>query len=120
LEILYSRHSVITKVRSRDEEGKGNNKRKHKEGWSKKLASDKEEDTTKGKIGKVQRSDWDGRQEILNDRYKININERYRGVKGKDDNNEEQRIELRKDSQSYEVEKIIKGTIGKVPIGGFR
>ena len=33
LGILDSRHSVITRVRSRDEEGKGNNKRKHKEGW---------------------------------------------------------------------------------------
>jgi hypothetical protein len=42
-----------------------------------------------GKISKVQRSDWDGGQEILNDRYKIDINVRYRGVKGKDDDNGE-------------------------------
>jgi hypothetical protein len=29
LEILENRHSVITKVRFRDEKGKGNNKQKH-------------------------------------------------------------------------------------------
>jgi hypothetical protein len=57
LEILDNRHNVITKVRSRDGKGKGNNKQKHNKGWSKKLASDKEEDTTKGKVGKIQCSD---------------------------------------------------------------
>jgi hypothetical protein len=65
LEILDNRHNVITKVRSRDGKGKGNNKQKHNKGWSKKLASDKEEDTTKGKVGKIQCSDWDGKEGIL-------------------------------------------------------
>jgi hypothetical protein len=55
LEVLYNRHSVITKVRSRDEKGKDHSKQKHNQGWSleKKLTSGKEEDT-KEKIGKVQ------------------------------------------------------------------
>jgi hypothetical protein len=49
LEILENGHSVITKVRSRDEKGKCNTQPKHNKGWSLKLASDKEEDMTKGK-----------------------------------------------------------------------
>jgi hypothetical protein len=40
------------------------------------------------KKGKIQLLDWDGREEILKGMYKININVRYRGVKGKDDNDE--------------------------------
>jgi hypothetical protein len=48
LEILENGHSVITKARSRDEKGKGNTHPEHnKDGV--KLASDKEEDMTKGK-----------------------------------------------------------------------
>jgi hypothetical protein len=39
-------------------------------------------------IGKIQLSDWDGREEILKGIYKISIKVRYRGDKGKDDNNE--------------------------------
>ena len=54
----------------------------------KKLAGDKEEDTTKGKIGTVQCSDWDGKEDILTSQYKINIKVRYRGDKGKGDNDE--------------------------------
>jgi hypothetical protein len=54
LEILENGHSVITEVRSRGEKGKGNNKQKQNKGWSLKLVSDKEEDTTKGKVGKIQ------------------------------------------------------------------
>jgi hypothetical protein len=57
LEILENGHSVITKVRSRDEKGKGHTQPEHNKGWSQKLASDKEGDTTKGKIDKVQHSD---------------------------------------------------------------
>jgi hypothetical protein len=53
LKILDNGHCVTTKVRSRDEKDKDNNKQKHNKGWSYKLASEKEEDTTKGKIGKV-------------------------------------------------------------------
>jgi hypothetical protein len=34
LDILENGHSVITKVRSRDEKGKGNNKQKHNKGWN--------------------------------------------------------------------------------------
>jgi hypothetical protein len=49
LEILDNRYNVITKVWSRDEKGKGNTKQKHNKGWSWKLASDQEEDTTKRK-----------------------------------------------------------------------
>jgi hypothetical protein len=51
--------------------------------------------------------------------YKINIKVRYRGDKDKGDNDENHnpRIELRQDSQSDEVEKIIKGKISKVPSG---
>jgi hypothetical protein len=33
-EILKSRHKMSIKVRSRDDEGKGNNKQKHDKGWS--------------------------------------------------------------------------------------
>jgi hypothetical protein len=51
-------------------------------------ASGKEEDTTKGQIGKVQLSEWDGRGAILKGKYEINIHVRCRGVKSKDDNNE--------------------------------
>jgi hypothetical protein len=34
LEILENVHSVITKVRSRDEKGKGNTQPEHNKGWS--------------------------------------------------------------------------------------
>jgi hypothetical protein len=34
LEILENGHSVITKVRSRDEKGKGNTQLEHDKGWS--------------------------------------------------------------------------------------
>ena len=34
LEILENGHSVITKVRSRDEKGKGNTQPEHDKGWS--------------------------------------------------------------------------------------
>jgi hypothetical protein len=44
---------------------------------------------TKEKVGKLQLSDWDGREEILKGRYKMNINAIYRSVKGKGGNNEE-------------------------------
>jgi hypothetical protein len=49
LEILDNRHNIITKVWSRDGKGKGNTKQKHNKGWSWKLTSDEEEDTTKRK-----------------------------------------------------------------------
>jgi hypothetical protein len=88
LEILDNRNNVITKVRSRDGKGQGNAKQRHNKGWSWRLTSDKEEDTTKGKIGKVQCSDWGGRGEIYMGRYETNINVGYRGVKGKQENNE--------------------------------
>jgi hypothetical protein len=52
----------------------------------------KEEDTTKGRKDKVQLSEWDGRGAILKGRYEININVGYRGVNGKDDNNEKYNI----------------------------
>ena len=39
LEILDNGHSVITKVRSRDEKGKGNKKQKHNKGWGYKPSS---------------------------------------------------------------------------------
>jgi hypothetical protein len=47
----------------------------------------KEEDTTKGKVGKVQLSEWE-KGVILKGRYETNINAWYRGVKDKYDNNE--------------------------------
>jgi hypothetical protein len=83
----------------------------------KKLAGDKEEDTTKGKIGTVQCSDWDGKEDILTSQYKINIKVRYRCDKGKGDNDEKHNpwTELRQDSQSDEVEKTIKDKISEVP-----
>jgi hypothetical protein len=34
LEVLENGHSVITKVRSRDEKGKGNTQPEHNKGWS--------------------------------------------------------------------------------------
>jgi hypothetical protein len=48
--ILNNRHKIVIKVRWRDGEGKGSNRQPRVE---LKLASDKEEDTTKVKIGKV-------------------------------------------------------------------
>ena len=48
----------------------------------------KEEDMTKGKISKVQLSEWDGRGAILKGKYETNINVGYRGVKGTYNNNE--------------------------------
>jgi hypothetical protein len=53
LEILDNRHIVITKVRSRNEKGKGN-ENKAQQRMELKLASNKEEDTTKRRIGKIQ------------------------------------------------------------------
>ena len=49
LEILDNRNNVITKVWSRDGKGQGNAKQRHNKGWSWKLTSDEEEDTTKRK-----------------------------------------------------------------------
>jgi hypothetical protein len=49
LEILDNSHNIITKVWSRDGKGKGNTKQKHNKGWSWKLTSEEEEDTTKRK-----------------------------------------------------------------------
>jgi hypothetical protein len=83
--ILNNRHNIIIKVRWRDDEGKGSNKQQRME---LKLTNGKEEDTTKGEIGNIQLSDWGGRGDILKGRYEININVWYKGVKGKDDNNE--------------------------------
>jgi hypothetical protein len=88
LEIFDNKHNVITKVWSRAGKGKGNNKQKHDKEWSWKLASDKEENMTKGKIGKVQLWEWDRRGAILKGMCETNINVGYRGVKGKYDNNE--------------------------------
>jgi hypothetical protein len=50
--MLDNWHNLITKVRSRDGKGKGNNKPKAHQRVELKLASDKKEDTTKGRIGK--------------------------------------------------------------------
>jgi hypothetical protein len=57
---------------------------------------------------------WKG--EILKGQYKINIKVRYRGDKGKGDNDEKHIpwTELRQDSQSDEVEKTIKDKISEV------
>jgi hypothetical protein len=60
--ILNNRHSIIIKVRWRDDEGKGSNKQQRME---LKLANGKEEDTTKGEIDNIQLSDWGGRGEIF-------------------------------------------------------
>ena len=58
------------------------------------------------------------KEEILKGRYKINIKVRYRGDKDKGDNDEKRNpwIELRRDSQSEEMEKTIKDKISEVPI----
>ena len=116
LEILDNRNNVITKVWSRDGKGQGNAKQRHNKGWSWRLTSDEEEDTTKGTVGKVQCSDWDGKEEILKGQYKINIKVRYRGYKGIGDNDEKHNpwTELRQDLQSDEVEKTIKDKIIEV------
>jgi hypothetical protein len=114
LEILENRNNVITKVWSRDGKGQGNAKQRHNKGWSWRPTSDEEEDTTKGKVGKVQRSDWDGKEEILRGQYKINIKVRYRGDKGKGDNDEKHN-HGQSQGKTDEVEKTIKGKIGKVP-----
>jgi hypothetical protein len=117
LEILDNRNNVITKVWSRDGKGQGNAKQRHNKGWSWRLTGNKEEDTTKGKIGKVQCSDWGGREEILKGQYKINIKVRYRGDKGKCDNDEKHNpwTESRQDSPKGKVEKTIKDKISEVP-----
>ena len=39
-------------------------------------------------VGKIQRSDQDGKEGILKGQYKINIKVKYRGDKGKGDNYE--------------------------------
>jgi hypothetical protein len=52
LEILENRHNVVIKVGSRDEKGKCNTHQEHDKGWSRKLTSDKEDDTAKGKYVK--------------------------------------------------------------------
>jgi hypothetical protein len=56
------------------------------------------------------------KDEILKGQYKINIKVRYRGDKGKGDNDEKHIpwTELRQDSQSDEVEKTIKDKISEV------
>jgi hypothetical protein len=84
LEVLDDDHSVIAKVRLRNEKGKGNKKREHNKGWGYKLAS--------------QRRGYDQEKEgmrrkgaILKGRYEMNINAIYRSVKGKGDNNKEHR-----------------------------
>jgi hypothetical protein len=80
LEVSDSEHSIIAKVRLRDEKDKGNKKQNiTKDEVTNSRA--KEEDTTKRK--KV----WDGRGAILKGRYETNINVGYRGVKGAYDNN---------------------------------
>jgi hypothetical protein len=88
LEILDNRNNVITKVWSRDGKGQGNAKQRHNKGWSWRFTSNEAEDTTKERVGKVQCSDWDGKEKILKGQYKININVRYGGDKGKGDNDE--------------------------------
>jgi hypothetical protein len=54
--------------------------------------------------------------------YKINIKVRYRGDKGKCDNDEKHNpwTESRQDSRSGEMERIIKGKIGMVPSKGLK
>ena len=117
LEILDNRHNVITKVWSRDGKGQGNAKQRHNIGWSWRFTSNEEEDTTKGTVGKVQCSDWDGKEEILKGQYKINIKVRYRGDKGKCDNDEKHNpwTESRQESPNGKVEKTIKDKISEVP-----
>jgi hypothetical protein len=51
-------------------------------------ASVRGKDAFKGQIGKLPLPNWGGKEGNLKGRYKININVRYRGVKGKGDNNE--------------------------------
>jgi hypothetical protein len=77
---------------------------------------------TKGKVGKVQRSDQDGKEEVLKGGYKINIKVRYRDDKGKGDDDEKHSAwtELRQDLQSHEVEKTIKDKISEVPTEGLK
>jgi hypothetical protein len=118
LEILDNRNNVITKVWSRDGKGQGNAKQRHNKGWSWRFTSDEEEDTTKGKVGKLQHSDWDGKEEILKGMYKINIKVRYRGDKGKCDNDEKHNpwTESRQDSPNGKVDKTIKDKISEVLI----
>jgi hypothetical protein len=67
---------------------------------------------TKGKVGKIQISDQDGKEEILKGWYKINIKVKYRG-----DNDEKCNpwTELRQDLQSDEMEKTIRDKISEVP-----
>jgi hypothetical protein len=65
LEILDNRHNVITRedrVMRRVKKITNGNTTKDR---VKKFVRDKEEDTTKGKVGKVQCSDWDGKEDIL-------------------------------------------------------
>jgi hypothetical protein len=62
------------------------------------------------------------KEEILKGHYKINIKVGYRGDKGKGDDDEKHNpwTELGQDLQSGEVERIIKGKIGTVPIEGLK
>jgi hypothetical protein len=80
LEILDNRNNVITKVRSRDEKGKGNKKQKHNKVWGYKLAGqrrgyDQEKEDMIRKRGNFKGQVW------------TNINVGYTGVKGIYDNN---------------------------------
>jgi hypothetical protein len=72
---------------------------------------------TKGKVGKIQLSYQDGKEEVLKGWYKINIKVKYRRDKDKGDNDEECNpwTELRQDSQSDEMEKTIRDKISEVP-----
>jgi hypothetical protein len=90
LEILDNRYDVIDKVWLRNGKGKGDNKRKRNEVWSWELASNEEEEKV------------------------INIKVRYKGDKGKDENDEKHNswTELRQDLQSNEVGKTIKDKWG--------
>jgi len=67
LEVLDNEHSVITKVRLRDEKGKGNKKQKHNKGWGYKLASqrrgyDQEKEGMRRKRGDFKGHVWDKHQ----------------------------------------------------------
>ena len=57
-------------------------------GWSLKLVSDKEENTTKGKQVKYNYKIETEEKRVFQDRYNISIKVRYRGDKGKEDNRE--------------------------------
>jgi hypothetical protein len=62
-----------------------------KDGTEARLASGKEEDTTKGEVSKTSLSTWNEREENSKSRHKISIKVRSRDDKGKGDNKQKHR-----------------------------